>query len=467
MAVGLLSINDINDDVVIPINQNAMQILKKNMVIFSNCQINVMYSEKLLFFVFFALSSFLAGNRTFAQIDSWTHFRGDQLNGIARVQNVPVKWNDSNINWKTEIHDMGWSSPVVYNDQIWLTTASDDGKKMYATCLDLFNGEIVFDILVFEPDSLFYKHNINSYATPSPCIEDGYVYVHFGRYGTACLNSKSGDIIWQRTDIQFEDVQGPGSSLLLYKDKLILHCEGIDRQSIIALNKSNGETLWEAERPADIYSFLEPIGKKAYITPIIVNINGKDQLISNGSAVCISYDPDTGNEIWRVVGGIDSTISSPFSENGIVYFYTGYKKDPDGERYAELLAVDPTGKGNITDSHVKWKIRTPILQLLTPVIKDGLIYTVDTKNTMMCIEAKTGSLIWSERVKGKFNSSPIYADGKIFFPSLQGEVIVIREGKVREILAVNKLEGEIWATPVILDGSILVRTSKYLYKIGS
>jgi outer membrane protein assembly factor BamB len=402
------------------------------------------------------------------QHSSWTHFRGNDLNGIANVDHSPLKWtSDSNIVWKSEIHGRGWSSPVVYNNQVWMTTATDDGKEMFALCVDYLTGEIIYDILLFTPDSIYYKHDINSYATPTSCIEEGFIYTHFGRYGTACLNTNSGSVSWRRTDIEFLDIQGPGSSLFLYKEMLILHCEGTDKQLIMALDKFTGQTIWQTERPKEVYDKLGPIGKKAYITPIIVTVQGKDLLISNGSAACIAYDPNTGKEIWRVVGGIDSTISMPFSENGIVYFYTGFKKDEEGERYAELLAVNPDGHGDISATHVTWRMKTPILQLLTPVIKDGLIYTIDTKSILMCIDAKTGDIIRSKRIRGKFNGSPIYAAGNIYFSSTQGDTIVIREGRSLDIIAENKLEGEIWTTPVIMEGNILIRTSKYLYKIGS
>jgi outer membrane protein assembly factor BamB len=403
-----------------------------------------------------------------AQIKSWTHFRGNNLDGISPSENAPIKWtSDSNLVWKTVIHDKGWSSPVVYDDQIWMSTATAEGEKMYAVCVNYKSGEIIHDILLFEPDTIYRKHGLNSFATPTPSIEYGYVYVHFGRYGTACIETQNGNIKWQRTDIEFQDVQGPGSSLFIYNNLLILHCEGIDNQSILAIDKSTGQTVWRTERPKEIYDKIPPIGKKAYITPIIINVNGQDQLISNGSAACIAYDPNTGKEIWRVVGGIDSTISMPFSEDGLVFFYTGFDVDDTDEKYVELLAVNPEGKGDLGQTNVIWKMRTPILQLLTPLVKDGLIYTIDTKSTMMCIEAKTGDIIWSKRVRGKYNSSPIYADGKIYFSSTQGKVIVINEGRNLEILAENKLEGEIWTTPVILGGNILIRTSKYLYKIGT
>ena len=427
-----------------------------------------MTTSKRGFFGLFYLCFFCLLNPAIPQSNSWTHFRGNQLNGIASVSMAPIQWSsDSNIVWKTVIHDRGWSSPVVLDKKVWMTTALEDGKKMYAVCVDYRTGKILFDILLFSPDSIYNKHNINSYATPTPCIEKGSLYVHFGRYGTACINTESGNVVWQRTDIEFLDVQGPGSSLFLYKNMLILHCEGIDKQLLLALDKSTGQTIWQTERPKQVYDQLKPIGKKAYITPIIVTVNGKDQLISNGSAACIAYDPNTGKEIWRVVGGDDSTISMPFAENGIVYFYTGYKTDPEGEKYAELLAVDPDGEGDISGTNVIWRMKTPILQLLTPVIKDGLIYTIDTKSILMCLDAKTGDIIWSKRVRGKYNSSPVYAAGNIYFSSTTGNILVIKEGRTLNIIAENNLEGEIWTTPVILEGNILIRTSKYLYKIGS
>ena len=398
---------------------------------------------------------------------NWTHFRGSNLDGIASVNSSPVKWTpDSNFVWRTSIHGTGWSSPVVYEDQVWMTTATEDGKEMFAVCVDFNTGRIIFDIRVFTPDTIYQKHNINSYATPTPCIEKNYVYVHFGSYGTACLDTRDGTRLWERTDLSCVHVQGPGSSPILYKDLLILHLEGTDRQIITALKKSNGETVWETERPAEIYNSLEPIGRKAYITPIVIHVNGRDMMISNGSAACMAYDPVTGKEIWRIVRGEDSTISMPFYEDGLVYFHTGFITSAENDRFAELMAVNPDGTGDIAGTNIIWRIQTPILQLSTPVIRNGYIYTVDTKSILMCLNSKTGEAIWSKRVLGKYNSSPVYAAGKIYFSSTRGETIVIKEGPQLDILAENKLDGEIWTTPAIINNNLLMRTSKYLYRIG-
>ncbi|MEN8230666.1 MAG: PQQ-binding-like beta-propeller repeat protein [Bacteroidota bacterium] len=396
----------------------------------------------------------------------WTHYRGSNLNGISSGTGFPVTWNDStHVKWKTAIEGKGWSSPVVYGDQVWLTTEKE--KEMRAICIDSRSGEILHNRVVFNPDTLYRKHSVNTYATPTSAIEKDFIYVHFGRYGTACLDTRSGETVWERTDMQVEHLQGPGSSLRIYKEKLIVHLEGTDIQYITALDKKTGKTLWKTHRPAELYNPLDPIGKKAYITPIIINVNGRDLMISNGSAVCIAYDPETGKEVWRIIQGEDSTISMPVESNGIVYFYTGYVTGEDGKKYAELFAVNPNGEGDIGDSNILWRVKSPILQLLTPVIVDGLLYTVDSKGLLSCLEGETGETIWSKNLKGKYHSSPVFANRYIYISSTRGRTVVIKAGRELQIVSENTLDGEIWATPALTDGAIFMRTSKYLYKIAS
>lgn len=397
---------------------------------------------------------------------SWTHFRGSDLNGISTGTGFPSTWNDStNIAWKTPDSGKGWSSPVVYGKQVWFTTANRENKEMRAVCVDLKTGEKLHDRLIFQPEKLYRIHAVNSYATPTPAIEAGYVYLHFGRYGTTCLNSTTGETLWVRSDLQCEHIQGPGSSLFIYKDKLIVHLEGTDVQHILALDKKSGETLWIAERSKEIYDSMAPIGKKAFVTPIIVNVNGRDLLISNGSRTCMAIDPETGEEVWQVNQGDDSTISMPVEGDGLVYYYTSFITGDDGRKYAELFAVDPDGSGNIGETNIRWRMKAPILQLSTPVYVDGILYTVDAKGVFFSLDAKTGEVLWSENLKGKFHSSPIYADGLIYISSTRGETLVYRVGPQPELLTKNRLEGEIWATPAMTDGAILMRTSEYLYKL--
>lgn len=403
----------------------------------------------------------------FGQNDDWTHFRGSSLNGISTLSKAPVFWNDStNIRWRTEIRGRGWSSPVICGNQVWISTAGSDGKEMSAICVDFESGKILFDVLLFKQDSIYRKHSINTYATPTAAIENGFVYMHFGSTGTACINTSTGAIMWKRSDMKVEHVQGTGSSPIIYKDFLILHLEGTDKQYIVALNKKTGETIWRADRPEECYKDVQPIGKKAYITPIIIQVNGKDLLISNGAAVCMAYDAMTGKEVWRIVQGVDSTIAMPIYEDGILCFYTSFVEPPNEEKYAELLAVNPSGEGDISKTNILWRYKTPIIQLLTPLIKDGLIYTVDTKNVLMVIEAKTGNIVWSKKMNAKYNSSPVYADGKVYLTSVKGETLVLKAGRSFEQLAENSLAGEIYSTLAILRNSILYRNASSLYRIA-
>ena len=427
-----------------------------------------MISKLSLLFCLFSVAFLFGSKQANSQDKNWTHFRGSNLNGIAETDNIPLKWNDSNIKWKTKIHDNGYSSPVVYNNQIWVTTAKPDGKELYAVCIDFQTGEIIYDIKIFTPAEVEGKHSLNTYASPTPCIEKGFVYVHYGSMGTACINTANGSIVWKRTDFKCRHVQGPASSPVIYKNLLILHFEGTDVRYILALDKSNGKLIWRSDRPVEPYEALAKIGRKAYLTPIIIDVKGRDMLISNGSAVCIAYDPTNGKEIWRVVDGAESTISMPFTEKGIVFWYAGYMVSSDGTKFTELLAVNPDGNGDITGTNILWKKRDEQSQnqILTPVIKDGLIYTVNTRNILMCIDAATGEEIWSTHVTSNYNASPIYVNGNIWFFSVKGEALVIKAGRKYDVVAQNQMDSGIWSTPAILKNSVIMRTQKYLYRIG-
>jgi outer membrane protein assembly factor BamB len=417
---------------------------------------------------FLSVALFVNSNQASSQDKNWTHFRGSNLNGLALTERIPMKWDDSTIKWKTSIHDNGYSSPVIYNDQIWVTTAKADGKELYAVCTDFKTGEIIYDIKVFTPDEVEGKHSLNTYASPTPCIEKGFVYVHYGSLGTACINTTNGSIVWKRTDFKCNHAQGPASSPILYKNLLILHYEGTDVRFIVALDKLSGKQIWRTDRPAEPFEPLAKIGRKAYITPIIMNVKGKDMLISPGSAVCIAYDPKTGKEIWRVLGGAESTISMPFTEKGVVFWYTGFGVDNNGAKFTDLLAVNPDGKGDITGTNILWKKRDELAQnqMLTPVIFEGLIYTITTRNIMMCIDAATGEEVWSTHVTSNYNASPLCINGNIWFFSVKGEVLVIKAGRKYEVVAQNQMDSGIWATPAILRNTVILRTQKYLYRIG-
>jgi outer membrane protein assembly factor BamB len=350
---------------------------------------------------------------------------------------------------------------VIWGNQIWVTTATEDGHNLYAICIDFTSGNIIHDKLVFEIEDPQKKHSLNSYATPSPVIEEGRVYVHYGTHGTACLDMKTGNILWNRNDLNCNHVQGSASSPFLYKHLLILHLEGNDVQYIVALDKKTGKNVWKTDRPKELYEKTIPLYRKGYSTPIITRIDGKDQLISVGAQTCHAYDPISGEEIWYVYYGTDSTISCPISDEEFVFVITGYQRPSP-----ELWAVRPTGRGDVTESHVVWKIKERVPNESSPIVKNGLIYMVNDQGKLSCIDAKTGQFIWQEKLNGQFGSSPVYADGRIYFSNKKGVTTVIQEGREFKVLSSNVLNEGFMASPAIKGNSFIMRTKTHLYRIG-
>jgi len=391
--------------------------------------------------------------------DNWPDFRGPTCNGRSDSVGLPIEWSETqNIKWKTPIHDLGWSSPVVWGDQIWLTTADKEGHQMYAVCVSFETGRIIYDVKVFEEKEPQKINRRNSYATPSPVVEPGRVYAHFGTFGTACLDTKTGKILWQRRDLNCEHMQGPASSPVLFGDLVILHLEGTDVQFIAALKKATGETVWRIERPKEWYSTVEPIARKAYSTPIVIEVGGRPQLISSGSQGCHAYDPCTGGEFWRIWYGDDSTISRPIANKELVFVNTGLI-------HPKLWAVRPDGRGDVSNSGVVWKIEKNIPAESSPVIVDDLIYIVDDKGTASCIEAKTGKIIWQEQSEGEYGASLVYGDGRVYFFNKEGKTTVIKQGRTFKIVATNQLGDGFMASPAIVGKSLILRSKTHLYRI--
>jgi outer membrane protein assembly factor BamB len=411
----------------------------------------------------FILSILLQANSLLAS-NTWTSFRGTDNDGWSNAADIPTAWSEEeNIKWKTAIHDLGWSSPVIMDDQIWVTSATKDGKKMYAVCVSLESGEILHDILVLENEKVQWKNASNSYATPTPVIEKESVYADFGTYGTVCIDTKSGNIVWKRTDISSDRVpHGPASSPIVYKNLLIVHHEASDILRITALDKRTGETVWQVHRPEELYKNVKTDWRKSHATPIIITVNEKDQLVSSGARVCQAFDPQTGKEIWRVAYGIDSTVACPLFWNGLVYINTGLPTE-DGK--TEMWAVRPDGTGNVTETHVVWKYKDNVAEIPTPVVKEGLIFMINKNGDTSCIDAKTGGLIWMEKLEGRYNSSPAWIGGNVYFTNSKGKTTVIKAKREFHVVADNQLEGQFVATPSVVGKSLILRSDSHLYRI--
>jgi len=389
--------------------------------------------------------------------ENWPQFRGPNGDGMSDAKGLPTEWSEKeNVKWKTAIHGRAWSSPVVWGNQIWMGTATEDGTYMFGICVDKQSGKIIHDIKLFHNDEPRFCHSLNSYASPTPAIEEGRVYIHFGSYGTACLDTESGKTLWTRRDLPCNHYRGPGSSPVIVDGLLIVHYDGFDYQYIAALDKSNGKTVWKKDRDIDFQTDNGDM-MKAYCTPILIEVDGKQQLISPAAKATIAYDPYTGDQLWKVRYPQHSATARPLFGHGLVFINTGFGK-------AELHAVRPTGKGDITDSHVEWIVKKGVPSMPSQLLIDELIYMIHD-GVATCLEAKTGEQVWQKRVTGKYSASPIYADGKIYFFSREGVTTAIKPGKEFVELAVNKLDAGFMASPAVTGKSLILRTETHLYRI--
>lgn len=397
---------------------------------------------------------------------NWTHFRGTNMDGIANVETAPINWSETeNIVWKVPVNGLGYSSPVVYGNQIWLTSATEDGTEFYTYCFDFETGKLLNEKILFKSDEPQHIHSTNSYATPTPCIEEGFVYVHYGTFGTACINTDNFEVVWRREDLNCKHMQGPASSVIIHKNKLIVHLEGTEDPYVVALNKKTGETIWKSVRPSEIYDPLEPVFRKSFQTPIVIEVDGKELLISNSSFLCFAHDINTGEVIWTIEYGYDSTVSQPLFYNGLVYVNSGWIFEDNKPFFSRQYAVDPTGKGDVTKTHVKWMYEKDVPQIPTPIIVDGRMYMVHDRGMVTCLDPKTGAAIWKEKLKGNFNASPIYAAGNIYFMNVKGTCTIIKPGDSFQKIAENDIPGTVKPTPVFIADKMILRSDKFLYLI--
>jgi len=420
-------------------------------------------------FLVFVVASFLLPH---ARAD-WPEFRGAfgdghiVSRGDTNLIGLPLHWSDTeNVKWKTEIPFRGWSTPVVLGGQVWLTTATIDGHDFFAICVDSDTGQIRFNEKLFHSDNPEpLGNNVNAYATPSPVIESGRVYVHFGSYGTACLDTQTGKVLWQRDDLRCRHYRGPSSSPVLFNNMIILTMDGVDLQYLIALDKKTGRTIWKTDRSvewndADVPGQMARDGdlRKAHSTPLLVDSGGKPQLLSTGAKAAYGYDPLTGKELWRLRFPAWSAAPRPVYDKGLGFLVTGHGQ-------TELMAVRLDGHGDVTDTHVTWKVDSMVPKTASPIAIDGLLYMVSDDGLVTCLEEASGKQVWRSRIGGTFAASPIYGDDRIYFFSQQGKTTVLKPGKSMEILATNSLSNGFMSSPAVSGKSLFLRTKTDLYRI--
>lgn len=385
--------------------------------------------------------------------EEWPEFRGPGAQGHSAERGLPLEWSESkNIVWKTPVAGLGWSTPVVANGRVWLTTAVEQkGISLRAIAYDVATGKEVVNVEVFKiPTDRRDINPKNSWASPSAVLDGDRVYVHFGADGTAAL-SQSGEIIWKNR-FEYQSQHGAGGSPIVYGDLLIFSCDGSDTAFVIALDKNTGKTKWKTNRgfPAD----------QAYTTPLVIRVGDQDQLISVGAFRVRAYEPLTGKEIWRVRYDEGfSNVPRPVFGHGLVFITTGFQQP-------ELLAIRPDGKGDVTKTHIAWSLKRGAPLTPSPIIVGDELYIVNDGGIASCIDARTGNVIWQSRLGGTYSASPVYVDGRLYFPAEQGVTTVLAPGKEARRLATNKLDGGLLASIAVAGGSFFLRTDSALYRVA-
>jgi outer membrane protein assembly factor BamB len=383
----------------------------------------------------------------------WPEFRGPTGQGHSTDTNLPLEWSETrNVRWKTPIPGRGWSSPAIADGRIWVTTAVDaDGTSLRALAFDLESGREVVNVEVFHVKRPVAVNPKNSRASPTPIVEAGRVYVHFGADGTAALTT-TGEVVW-KTRLPYESQHGNGASPIVYGDLLIVTCDGSDAAFVVAFDKRTGKVRWRTWRrqPWD----------QAYSTPLVIRVGDRDELVSVGAYRAVAYDPSTGKEIWRVsyADGF-SNVPRPVFGHGLVFIATGFQEP-------SLLAVRADGSGDVTKTHIAWTLRRGAPLTPSPLLVGDELYVVNDGGIATCLNAKTGETHWVQRLGGSYSASPVFADGRIYFLSEEGMARVIAPGREFRVLATSKIDGDTLGSMAIANGSIFIRTDSFLYRIAN
>ena len=387
----------------------------------------------------------------------WPEFRGPGAQGHSTEQGLPLEWSETkNIAWKTPVAGLGWSSPVVANGRVWLTTAVEQrGISLRAIAFDAATGKEVVNVEVFKiPTDRRDINPKNSWASPSPVIEGDRVYVHFGADGTAAL-SLSGEIIWKNR-FEYQSQHGAGGSPIVYRDMLIFSCDGSDAAFVIALDKLTGKELWRADHPE----------MDTWATPLVVTHAGRQQVIVNAMNRVRSYDLETGNIVWAGPGTTMNVIPSPVFGNGMVFIMSGFR----GNNLKAIKLAD--AKGDIsTTGAIAWQLDRDTPYVPSPLLYDNILYFLKTNNGLVsAFDAATGKPHYQvqriAKAPGEVFSSPVGADGRVYITSRDGITTVIKHGPTYEVLAENTLDDGFDASMALAGNEIFLRGYKYLYAIG-
>ncbi len=386
----------------------------------------------------------------------WPQFRGPNADGHVVGKPTPTQWSDTkNVTWKTNIPGLGWSSPVIGGGKLFLTTAvpQGEGLSLRTMALDAMTGQVVWDREIKRIPKAPSIHTKNSHASPTPILHNGSVFVHFGALGTARLSANDGTITWLCNELDYPPLHGCGGSPYLHDGKLIIVCDGSKNPFVAAVDTETGKVAWKKQRS------VEARISHSFVTPTVAMVEGKAQVMAPGPDHFAAYDLASGKEIWRVKAPGWSVVPQPTVAHGLVI----YNHDYDNP---ELIAIKLGGTGDVTDSHIAWRLKRGAPSTPTPLLIGEELYFVSDKGMASCINAKTGESHWMERLEGSFSASPVYVNGNILFLNENGGAAWVKPAKQFRVLGKNLVTGRTLATPAFAEGAMYLRTDETLFKFA-
>jgi outer membrane protein assembly factor BamB len=406
----------------------------------------------------------------------WPCRNGPFQNGSATerdARGVPIEWDEAtgkNIAWKVDLEGFGHSTPAIGHGRLWFTAATEDGKQQFVYAIDAQSGRVIHHKLLFEnanPEKL--SNRVNTYASPSCVLEDDAVYVHFGTYGTARLDPQTATVVWQRRNLHCRHFRGPGSSPVVWQNLIILTFDGIDQQFVTALDKRTGDTVWRTDRSTN-YHDIGPDGKpklegdlrKAYGTPGTTEVAGRTQLISVGSRAAFGYDAPTGREIWTIPHADFNAAAPPLFFENLAIIHSG-----TGGTNFMAVRLDESTRGDVTNSHVVWNRAKANSRLCAPVLEGDRIWLLTDQGVLFGLDAKTGTQKAVLRVGGTFVASPLIAGVHLYICDEEGTTNVVHTGAQPKIVATNRLNEGMRASPAVAEGALYLRTLHSVYKIAA
>lgn len=389
-----------------------------------------------------------------SRAEDWPCWRGPRGDGTSLESKLPTKWSTGeNVVWRIDIPGKGHSSPIVSGDRIFVATAIEDQQQRVLLCLDRRDGRTLWQQVVLQ-SPLEKKHELNSFASATPATDGKHVWVSFFKQPNivlACFDL-DGKEVWRKSPGTFNSPHGFCSSPLLYNNLVILNCDQDAPAWIVAYDKHTGEEKWRADRPNRT---------RSYCTPTVIDVHGKKQLVLSGSKCIASYDPDTGKQLWLIDGPTEQMVASLVYRNGVLFYTGGF---PD----REVLGIDPTGSGNVSTSHVRWRNRQGASYVPSPVAYgDWFFLVADETGLATCWESGTGKLVWKHRLGRRHSASGVVsADGLLYWSDDDGVTYVLKAGPKFELVSKNDLDEPCSASPAVSRGQLFIRTLGHLYCIG-